>query len=118
MIAETLGSRLKRSRVLSDLTQKEVDEHLGLRKGSVFDFERDRISVPYKALIGLSELYKCSLTFLLGVEQKKICKVTQVKRLINEMTDVERMVIEDILNPPMTKQQKRKLLKDLVEELI
>ena len=66
-ISVNIGQNLKKSRELSGLTQKQVEEALSLRALTIRDYESERIKLPASIAIRLAEHYKVSLEQLLGV---------------------------------------------------
>lgn len=63
--------RLKDLREDSDLTQKEVAEMLHIRQNTYSQYENGQRQVPIECLILLSNFYKVSVDYILGLTDVK-----------------------------------------------
>lgn len=61
-------NNLKRYRELAGLTQKDVEETLGLRRLSMRDYESERLKLPAQTAVELARLYGVSVDELLSSE--------------------------------------------------
>lgn len=73
---------LKRARETSGLTQKDVEDRLGLRSLTMRDYEIGRLKLPISVAIDLANLYKISIDELIGNSEFQKKKL-QTKSLIN-----------------------------------
>lgn len=81
-MSENYLEPLKRAREVSGLTQKDVEDRLGMRRLMMRDHEIGRLKLPISIAIDLANLYKISIDELIGnFESQK--KKAQSKALIN-----------------------------------
>ncbi len=59
--------RIKDLREDHDLSQQEVAEYLGMKQPQYSRYERGMRDIPTDILIKLSQLYKTSVDYLLGI---------------------------------------------------
>ena len=62
------SQRLKELRNEKNLTQKELALYLGLSANSICEWEKNRCEPNFDSLKKLSELFECSVGYILGVE--------------------------------------------------
>lgn len=63
--------RLKDLREDNDLLQRDVAEYLNIRQNTYSQYENGQRQLPIDVLIKLSEFYKVSTDYLLGLTSKK-----------------------------------------------
>jgi transcriptional regulator with XRE-family HTH domain len=63
--------RLKDLREDLDLTQKELAEYLHIRQNTYSQYENEKRQLPIDVLIKLSEYYKVSTDYILGLKDEK-----------------------------------------------
>ncbi len=63
--------RLKDLREDSDLKQKEIAEYLHIKQNTYSQYENGQRQLPIEILIKLSEYYKVSTDYILGLTDKK-----------------------------------------------
>lgn len=64
----SLGEKIKQARKIEKLTQGELAEKLGLQKGTICDYERDRIAPSLSIFKQICELFKLSADDLLDLK--------------------------------------------------
>lgn len=62
---ETIGERLKKLRLLKNLTLQEVAEVLGTSKGNISNYETNKIKPASDSIIQLSKLFNVSTDYIL-----------------------------------------------------
>ena len=73
-----IGSRIKEIREKTGLTQTELAKKLGLTRSGVNAWEMG-VSIPSaQYLIGLANLFKVSIDYLLGLDQKETIDVSSL----------------------------------------
>ena len=77
----------------SGLTQVNLAKQLGVTKQCVSNWENDNIQPSIDMLIKLSEFFKVSSDYILGLEKRK---VIDVSKLTDEQIAHVRYIIEDI----------------------
>lgn len=75
-----LGQKLKNARIKAGLTQKEVEAKLGLRDLTMKDYETERLKLPTEIAAKFADIYKISISELIGENTKPI-NVSQQKNL-------------------------------------
>jgi transcriptional regulator with XRE-family HTH domain len=60
MTAKEVGKRAKAERKRAKLSQQQVADHFGVKKGTVSRWETGFTEIPLSALIKLAHLYRCS----------------------------------------------------------
>mgnify|MGYP000286553510 FL=1 len=63
--------RLKDLREDNDLLQRDVAEYLNIRQNTYSQYENGQRQLPIDVLIKLSEFYKVSTDYILGLTSKK-----------------------------------------------
>ncbi len=67
MYIKNLGNRIKKLRVSAGYTQQQLAARLNVTKSIISAYETDQRSPSYEVLIGISEIFKVSTDYLLGV---------------------------------------------------
>jgi transcriptional regulator with XRE-family HTH domain len=87
------GKRLKKLRILHELSQEQLAKRLGMTKSVVSAYENGIRMPSYEALISIARIFKVSTDYLLGVENK-ICldlsgltsaEISAIKKLVKAM---------------------------------
>ncbi|MDR1281964.1 MAG: helix-turn-helix transcriptional regulator [Opitutaceae bacterium] len=68
----TLSFKLRELRHINELTQQKVSEYLGIKQGTYTKYETGLVIPPPEKLLKLSELFRVTVDYLLGVEGKDI----------------------------------------------
>ena len=89
-----LNLQIKKLRLASGITQVELAKHLGVTKQCVSNWENDNIQPSIDMLIKLSEFFKVSTDYMLGIEKRKNI---DVEGLSEEQIVHIRYIVEDIL---------------------
>ncbi len=63
--------RLKDLREDNDLLQRDIAEYLNIRQNTYSQYENGQRQLPIDVLIKLSEFYKVSTDYILGLTSKK-----------------------------------------------
>lgn len=79
----TTGEKLALLRKEKTITQEELAEILSVSRQSISKWEQDRAFPETEKLIKLSELYNCSIDYLLK-DENKIVENVEVKKTINK----------------------------------
>lgn len=66
-----LGERLQEQRNKLHMSQREVAKVIGVSPSIVSNYESSERTPSTEKLIALSNLYRCSADYLLGIEKKK-----------------------------------------------
>ena len=88
-----ISIQIKKLRLASGLTQVNLAKQLGVTKQCVSNWENDNIQPSIDMLIKLSEFFKVSSDYILGLEKRK---VIDVSKLTDEQIAHVRYIIEDI----------------------
>ena len=62
---------LVKARKKAGLTQRQVEERMGVRKLTLYDYESGRLKPPYDILVQLANLYQSPLEELLGLKKEE-----------------------------------------------
>ena len=63
--------RLRDIREDSDVTQKEIAEHLHVKQNTYSQYENGQRQIPLNCLIALARYYKTSTDYILGLTDNK-----------------------------------------------
>lgn len=66
----TLGERLKKARIKSDLTFRYITHKAKISETTLLNWESDRNKPRFDGVVKLAEIYGCSLDYLAGKEVK------------------------------------------------
>ena len=68
---DTFRTKMKQKREEQGITLKEIAEELGVKEATVQRYESGKgiKSIPYESIIKISEVLKCSPTYLMGWEE-------------------------------------------------
>ena len=96
------SQRLKELRVEKNLTQKELSLYLGLSPNSICEWEKGRCEPNAETLKKLSELFECSIDYLLGHSDDfgNINIYHETDNLNSLSADEQRMIDLIRKNPP------------------
>lgn len=64
----TLGQRLKKARIKSDLTFRYIIYKTKISETTLLNWESDRNKPSFEGVVKLAEIYGCSLDYLAGLE--------------------------------------------------
>ena len=64
----TLGQRLKKARIKSDLTFRYIVYKTKISETTLLNWESDRNKPSFEGVVKLAEIYGCSLDYLAGKE--------------------------------------------------
>ena len=90
-----LNLQIKKLRLANGITQVELAKHLGVTKQCVSNWENDNIQPSIDMLIKLSDFFKVSTDYMLGIEKRKNINV---EGLSEEQIVHIKYIIDDILN--------------------
>lgn len=92
MYMKNIGQKLKDARNKAGLTQKEVEEKLGLRELAIKDYETERLKLPAEMAAKLAQIYKINVSELLGQKNlDKNSKQNQKLALIQSFFNDQKM---------------------------
>jgi transcriptional regulator with XRE-family HTH domain len=116
MYMPIIGENLKKARVKSGLTQREVEKKLGLRELSLKDYETERLKLPVETAMKFSRLYHVSLDELVTGESVQTENDFQTKKLhelssLFKRSDTELMFLDPVIRSYLEEFQD-KLLED------
>ena len=89
-----LDLQIKNLRLANGITQVELAKKLGVTTQCVSNWENDNIQPSIEMLIKISEYFKVSTDYILGLEQKK---TIDVSGLTDEQIAHIRYIIYDII---------------------
>ncbi|MCR4905523.1 MAG: helix-turn-helix domain-containing protein [Clostridiales bacterium] len=84
------GSRLKKLRLDTGLTQKQLADKLGVTKSVVSYYEQQERNPSPEILVQLSRIFHTSTDFLLGLDNKKVLDVS-------ELSDEEFAIVRELV---------------------
>jgi len=90
-----LELQIKKLRIAGGITQVDLASKLGVTKQCVSNWENGNIMPSIEMLIKISNYFKVSTDFLLGLESKKFIDVTSLN---DEQIAHIRYIVEDISN--------------------
>jgi len=90
-----LNLQIKKLRLANGITQVELAKHLGVTKQCVSNWENDNIQPSIDMLIKLSDFFKVSTDYMLGIEKRKNINA---EGLSEEQIVHIKYIIDDILN--------------------
>ena len=65
------GSTLRTLRIRNEMTQEQLSKRLGLTKSVISAYENGLRMPSYEVLISISQIFKVSTDYLLGLERKQ-----------------------------------------------
>lgn len=104
-----IGNRIKMLRKELDLTQEELALRLGLKgKSSIANYEKGLISPSDEIKLQMSELFNCSIDYLMGISDVRdwnkvsldkldIAFANGIKGLNKENREIAKNIIEGLL---------------------
>ncbi|MBF8435487.1 helix-turn-helix transcriptional regulator [Halanaerobiaceae bacterium Z-7014] len=107
------SKRLKQLRIEYDYTLQELAEELETTEATLSRYENDKSYPNTMMLLRLSELFNCSLDYLLGESNEK----RKVEELFNKYYE-EGAELEDILNKFRVEYKGKKLSNQEIANLI
>lgn len=66
-----LGSKIKELRIKNKMSQAQLADRLGLTRAVISAYERDLRTPSYEVLIKLTQIFKVSSDYMLGIGVKK-----------------------------------------------
>jgi len=90
-----LNLQIKKLKLANGITQVELAKHLGVTKQCVSNWENDNIQPSIDMLIKLSDFFKVSTDYMLGIEKRKNINA---EGLSEEQIVHIKYIIDDILN--------------------
>ena len=91
--------RLRELRQFSNLTQREVAEKLSTTQTTIGKYERGELQPSIETLIKLSELFECSIDYLLGREDD-FGNITLATSSAPALSQEENNLLEDFRSLP------------------
>lgn len=92
---EGLGERLQKQRQLLRLSQEDVAKTLNISASVVSNYESGSRTPSLHAIIALSNLYRCSTDYLLGID-KSSNSVIDVSMLTDEQQKLLKLLLATI----------------------
>lgn len=107
-LKETIGSNLKKARIIAGLSQSAVAEKLGITQASIALYESGKNAVPVDIIYWYATQFHLDLNEVFGLQPPASLKDAKERALLNEL-------YEDIGNPesPLSK-----LLNAKIEEVL
>ena len=97
-LAGSIGRAIAKQRVLSQLTQEEVAERLGVGNEAVSRIERGRVIPNIVRLIELAEILNCEAAELLGQASSHVDdQASRVKQLLSPLKPSDRQLVVDVV---------------------
>lgn len=96
-LTNSMGERIKKLRREHNLTQHQLGEMLGVRTSAISMYEKDQRSANYEIIIKLSEIFNCSLDFLIKGEEDIDTKLKNIMKdeLLIAFEDYDSWSVED-----------------------
>ena len=96
-LTNSMGERIKKLRRERNLTQHQLGEMLGVRTSAISMYEKDQRSANYEIIIKLSEIFNCSLDFLIKGEEDIDTKLKNIMKdeLLIAFEDYDSWSVED-----------------------
>ena len=76
MIVSNMQNRISCLRKQCSLSQEQLAEILRISQSSLSKYEKDRLAIPSVVLIQMSEYFKVSIDYILGID-KSDCPLTE-----------------------------------------
>ena len=90
-----LNERIKQLRQSFNMNQVELAKNIGVSKQCISNWENDNIQPSIEMLIKLSEFFKVSCDYLLGMEHQKMIDVSGLNE--TEIAHIK-LIIKDLQN--------------------
>ncbi len=90
-----MGSRLKKLRINSNLTQKQLADRIGLANSAISSYESGYRYPSYDILLKYSRIFHVSTDYLIGSENNNVIDVSGLNQ---DQIDVVQHVIEVFRN--------------------
>ena len=84
MIVSNMQNRISCLRKQCSLSQEQLAEILRISQSSLSKYEKDRLAIPSVVLIQMSEYFKVSVDYILGIDESD-CPLTE-KEYFNEIS--------------------------------
>lgn len=88
---ESLGQRLARLRKERGYTQTELADRIGLIRGLISDYERDKIRPHYEMIIRFAASFEVTTDELLGVKQSKNVGAKPSLKILRRLNKIEEL---------------------------
>ncbi len=75
---DTLGNRIKKERLLLNLSQSELGAKLNVKNSAISNYESDFRVPPADILIKLADVFKCTTDYLLCRTDNSLGYVTEI----------------------------------------
>ena len=89
-----MGEKLKSLRIEKNLTQKQVDDRIGLAISAVSSYESGTRYPSYDVLVKLARIFHVSTDYLLGITNTRNIDVTGLRdneiELVSQLVDMLR----------------------------
>lgn len=92
-MVQGLSDRLIKERLNKNLSQKDVADFLNLSPSIISNYERGERTPSIEVLISLSNLYRCSVDYLLGIDKNKIDYIDT-----SMLNDKQKLLLQNFLD--------------------
>lgn len=92
-MVQGLSDRLIKERLNRNLSQKDVADFLNLSPSIISNYERGERTPSIEVLISLSNLYRCSVDYLLGIDKNKIDYIDT-----SMLNDKQKLLLQNFLD--------------------
>ena len=92
-MVQGLSDRLIKERLNKNLSQKDVADFLNLSPSIISNYERGERTPSIEVLISLSNLYRCSVDYLLGIDKNKIYYIDT-----SMLNDKQKLLLQNFLD--------------------
>ena len=111
------SERLKSLRKEKGVTQQELAELLNIAPSTIGMYEQGKRTPDHITLKAISELFNCSIDYILGVTDRNIIKVDSIEKakklsdeIIQILVDSGQLTKEEAMNDIQDKEKRERLL--------
>ena len=91
---ETLGQRIRASRIMRNMTQEQLADIMCIPKTTLSAYENDKVDIKSSVLVELSRHLGTTPNYLLGMEPSDINNVVNLLNRINDSQVREAFMIQ------------------------
>ncbi|OLN21431.1 transcriptional regulator [Domibacillus antri] len=96
-----MGMRIKQKRLGIGLSQEEMSEKLGMKRTNIANYEAGRVVPPGNVLMAMSQLFKVSTDYILGLSDEEWHESATSDKDISSIQRARKNMSEDDWNRMM-----------------